>query len=135
MSRVPQAGLASEARLVDRPQRKGALEDAGMKPNRKTRYSVTLALCLVLGSALPVNGYAFEDDEGSAGSMIVDLVFLRIPGMVATAVGGVAFVLSLPFSAAGGNTEEAWQTLVVQPAQFTFVRPLGETGTFSDSMY
>lgn len=105
-----------------------------MKPNRKTRYSAALALCLFLGSALPVNAYAI-DDEGSAGSMIVDLVFLRVPGMVATAVGGVAFVLSLPFSAAGGNTEEAWQTLVVQPAEFTFVRPLGSTGTFGDSMY
>jgi hypothetical protein len=39
--------------------------------------------------------------------------------------GSIAFVLSLPFSALGGNVGEAAEKLVVDPAMFTFARPLG----------
>jgi hypothetical protein len=45
--------------------------------------------------------------------------------MAATAVGVVTFVVTLPFSALGGNVGEAGQILVVDPAKYTFVRPLG----------
>ena len=64
-------------------------------------------------------------DEASASAMIFDLVFLRPAGLVAIVGGSLAFVLSLPFSALGGNVGEAADKLVVDPAKFTFVRPLG----------
>jgi len=35
------------------------------------------------------------------------------------------FVVSVPFSALGGNSQEAWNSLVVSPADYTFKRPLG----------
>jgi hypothetical protein len=44
---------------------------------------------------------------------------------VALVGGSVVFVLSLPFSALGGNVGEAADKLVVDPARYTFVRPLG----------
>jgi hypothetical protein len=46
--------------------------------------------------------------------------------VVATAIGTVFFVVSLPFSAAGGNIDIASEKLVKKPARFTFKRPLGE---------
>jgi hypothetical protein len=58
--------------------------------------------------------------------MIVDILAARPIGLVATITGTVVFVVSLPFSALGGNTEEAWDSLVVSPAKYTFRRPLGE---------
>ncbi len=45
--------------------------------------------------------------------------------LVATMVGAVAFVITLPFSALGGNVDEAGEKLVVRPAAYTFSRCLG----------
>jgi len=41
-------------------------------------------------------------------------------------LGCAVFIVSLPFSLLGGNTKQASQKLVKDPASFTFVRPLGE---------
>lgn len=60
------------------------------------------------------------------GAMVVDLVVARPAGFVATLGGTVIFIVSLPFSALGGNTGDAWESLVVSPAVYTFTRPLGE---------
>jgi len=45
--------------------------------------------------------------------------------LAATGVGTGMFLVSLPFSALGGNVEEAANTLVIRPAWQTFVRCLG----------
>lgn len=63
--------------------------------------------------------------QSSPEAMTIDLIALRPLGLVATLCGTVVFVVSLPFSALGGNTEEAWNTLVTNPAEYTFHRPLG----------
>lgn len=65
-------------------------------------------------------------ESPSAAAMGVDLLLVRPIGVVTTVVGTGLFVVSLPFSAAGHNTEEAAQKLVAEPARFTFVRPLGD---------
>ena len=64
--------------------------------------------------------------QPSPEAMTVDLVFCRPLGFVAMLGGTVAFVLSSPFSALGGNIDEAWESLVVHPADYTFKRPLGQ---------
>lgn len=64
-------------------------------------------------------------EKPSALAMTGDLIFARPVLFVMTAVGSVIFVVSLPFSLAGGNAAEAGNTLVVQPAITTFVRCLG----------
>jgi hypothetical protein len=44
----------------------------------------------------------------------------------ATVLGAAIWIVTLPFSALGGNAGEAAQQLIVKPARFTFTRPLGE---------
>ena len=60
------------------------------------------------------------------GAMTMDLVLARPGGLVATVAGTAIFVVSLPFSALGGNTGEAFDSLVANPAAYTFQRPLGD---------
>ncbi len=64
-------------------------------------------------------------DEASGEAMVFDTIFMRPIGLVATVGGALVFVVSLPFSALGGNVGEAANKLVVAPAKFTFDRPLG----------
>jgi hypothetical protein len=68
----------------------------------------------------------FEAEAPEGGEMIYDAVIIRPIGIIATAVGSVFFVLSLPFSAAGDNVDAASEELVKRPARYTFKRPLGE---------
>ena len=65
-------------------------------------------------------------EKNTAGAMSADLVIVRPLGIVATVLGCAVFIVSFPFSALGGNTKEASQKLVKDPAQFTFKRPLGD---------
>jgi len=58
--------------------------------------------------------------------MVGDLVLVRPLGIIGTTAGAVLFVLSWPFSALGGNSQEAFQKMVVAPAKYTFKRPLGD---------
>ncbi|MDJ0781101.1 MAG: hypothetical protein QNJ22_03975 [Desulfosarcinaceae bacterium] len=67
-----------------------------------------------------------EDNQVTAGKMAADALVVRPLGFVATLVGSVLFVVSLPFSALGGNVEEVGQRLVIDPALFTFKRPVGD---------
>ncbi|UTW06176.1 multidrug transporter [Pseudomonas benzenivorans] len=64
-----------------------------------------------------------------AFSMIGDLVIARPLLIGATAIGAVAFVVSLPFTALGGNVAEAGEALVLEPGRSAFVRCLGCTTT------
>ncbi|MBU0807685.1 MAG: multidrug transporter [Gammaproteobacteria bacterium] len=60
-------------------------------------------------------------------SMLGDLLIARPLLIGATAIGVVAFVVSLPFTALGGNVGEAAQAMVVEPGKEAFVRCLGCT--------
>ena len=68
----------------------------------------------------------FEAREPGGGAMIYDLVVIRPVGIVATAVGSVAWLISLPFSALGDNVDQATDKLIKEPGKYTFVRPIGE---------
>ncbi|MCY1561359.1 hypothetical protein D9M68_986030 [compost metagenome] len=59
--------------------------------------------------------------------MMGDLIFARPLLIAATIVGTAAFIVSLPFSALGGNVKEAGQALVIDPGKEAFVRCLGCT--------
>ena len=86
---------------------------------------IVAILTLPLGSAALAQDY-FEAEEREGGAMIYDLVIVRPIAAGATVVSTIAYVLSLPFSALGGNTEEATEKLVKEPFEYTFQRPLGE---------
>lgn len=91
-----------------------------------------VAWCLIIGLAmLPSAASAATSDtpedelKRSPEVMTVDLILVRPLGLVTTICGSVFFLVSSPFSAMGGNTREAWDSLVAEPAKYTFQRPLG----------
>lgn len=69
--------------------------------------------------------YALEAPKGYA--MAGDLIIARPLLIGATVIGAGLFVISLPFTAAGGNIGEAGRALVVEPGMAAFVRCLGCT--------
>ena len=91
-----------------------------------SKWTMVLSLALVL--IAPQVAYSQSVEEApSALAMAGDLVLARPLLLVGTVVGTVFYVVSLPFSLAGGNAAEAGKTLVVGPAMATFVRCLGCT--------
>lgn len=98
------------------------MEQAG----KKIHTLFLWALCAAVGCAAPV--CAQECNTGShqePGLMAADAALARPVGAVATVAGFAVFLVSSPFSALGGNTGEAWESLVASPAHYTFKRPLG----------
>ncbi len=102
-----------------------------MKNANSKLITYFMALLLALGSlsiatsASAGETYNFNQKPGGR-EMLLDMVLVRPLMLVSTAVGAVSFVVTLPFSALGGNVGDAAETLVMEPAQYTFVRPLGE---------
>lgn len=60
-------------------------------------------------------------------AMGIDAGLVRPVGLAATVIGIGLFVVTLPFSALGGNIKESAATLVGAPAKMTFTRCLGCT--------
>ena len=92
--------------------------------NMTGRHALVALLSIALLGAGPAWGNQ-DDTTPSAGAMFADAVVARPIGAVITVLGTAAFVVTLPFSALGGNVDEAADKLVVSPARETFVRCLG----------
>jgi len=90
--------------------------------------AVIMVACLVLPQALWANDAI--DDGPNGFAMVGDLLVARPIGVVMTAVGTAAWVVSLPFTLLAGHAGEAAETLILGPGAATFVRCLGcrETG-------
>ncbi|MEM1145549.1 MAG: hypothetical protein AAF671_02785 [Pseudomonadota bacterium] len=87
-----------------------------------------------VGSA-PVLAQGSVDEKPDAFAMTGDLLIARPIGAAMTVVGAAAFVVSLPFTALAGSVSESAETLILGPAEATFMRCLGcrETGyTYKD---
>ena len=69
----------------------------------------------------------YTTEYPAAFSMVGDLLIARPLLIAATVIGAGVFVVSLPFTAAGGNIGEAGKALVVEPGEAAFVRCLGCT--------
>lgn len=95
-----------------------------MRMNTRLKLVAWMAAASLLLSGAPAYAVGNEDGPG-AGAMAADLLVARPLGVVLTAVGAATFVVSLPFSALGGNIPAAAQNLVVKPGKATFVRCLG----------
>ncbi|WP_355661085.1 hypothetical protein [Halomonas salifodinae] len=92
---------------------------------------VGVALALVLASgAVGAQDRQMEqrlEARPSGGAMVVDALVARPLLAVATLGGTAVFLVSLPFSALGGNVDAAAETLIRTPAEATFRRCLGCT--------
>jgi len=90
--------------------------------------SVALGATLALFSSF-ANADEYRDTldgKPSAGAMAFDLIVVRPVSLAATVIGAGLFVLSLPLSIIQGERpSDPAQKLVVEPAKFTFDRPLG----------
>jgi len=88
------------------------------------RATVALMIgCLMLPQALWAQNAV--DESPNEFAMVGDLLVARPIGVVMT-VGGVAvWLVSLPFTLMAGHASEAAETLMLGPAQATFVRCLG----------
>ena len=97
--------------------------------NRCKRVLASLLLAVLTVVFSGTSGLAKDcegENQADPGVMTVDIALVRPLGAVATVAGLAVFVVSSPFSALGGNIKEAWDSLVVSPAEFTFRRPLGQ---------
>ncbi|WP_104204330.1 hypothetical protein [Billgrantia saliphila] len=94
----------------------------------RVRMSMAVAVGLVVASlAATAQEPQRLEPRPSGGAMIADALIARPLLAVATLGGTALFVVSLPFSALGGNVDAAAETLVKTPAQATFRRCLGCT--------
>ncbi|RJQ70014.1 MAG: hypothetical protein C4519_21300 [Desulfobacteraceae bacterium] len=84
------------------------------------------ALVVVPTGIMAAGQVDYRDTQIEAGSMAADALVARPLGVIATLAGFGLFVISAPFSLLGGNAGSAWSSLVVDPAKFTFTRPLGD---------
>jgi hypothetical protein len=88
---------------------------------------MALAAGLASLSALPLSPALADSGTGDkAADMMLDLLVLRPLGLLATGVGSVALVVSLPFTLPSGSVGETACELVREPFSYTFTRRLGD---------
>jgi hypothetical protein len=89
---------------------------------------VTMAIVMIaMTSLVRAEDYAMSPapKEPTGEAMLADVFILRPFGLAATVLGSVAFVVALPFTLLTRSVDKSAQRLVVDPAKFTFARPLG----------
>ena len=97
--------------------------------NRIVTGVIVLLTAFALVVVPCVSGFAQDLEMGDdvvAGKMTGDVLVVRPLSLGATLIGGTIFIVSLPFSALGGNTGSAFHYLLADPFKFTFSRPLGD---------
>ncbi|MGQ0620963.1 MAG: hypothetical protein ACT4QA_13735 [Panacagrimonas sp.] len=95
--------------------------------SKSIRVTLAAALLIAVSGLASADEYRDSaDDTPSAGAMAFDLVIVRPLALVATVLGTGLFVLQLPLSLIQGEPPmDPARSLVIEPAQFTFQRPLG----------
>lgn len=95
---------------------------------RKFLLCLTVATLAVCSNLALADDYAdVQDSTPSAGAMAFDLLIVRPLGLVATVLGTGLFVVQLPLSIVQGvPPADPARKLIVEPARYTFGRPLGD---------
>ncbi len=103
----------------------------GSSTVKKVFIVISIAAMLVVSSGSFALGSddtrraLMETRDTDPAAMVVDFAVARPVGFAALVTGAVFFTVSLPFSALGGNTEVAFEKMVMDSARYTFLRPLG----------
>lgn len=92
----------------------------------RTRLPAVLVLAAVLLFAGPVSAEEASRTEWPLGDRVFDALVLRPLGALGTVSGFALFVCSAPVSGAALRIDEAWETFVQRPAEYTFTRSLGD---------
>ena len=96
-----------------------------MKTKLITILSV-LAFCLAAANS------TFAGTRADPAMVVADAIVVRPACFVATIVGSVFFVVSLPIAVASKSVHQTSDALVVGPAKATFTRPLGDLEALVD---
>ena len=124
----------SDSRLGNLFREKGLLTPGGLllRPNimkNTLRVAILTAITLASPLAMADSGSKGSDDAVADPALAVpDLLFARPAGLVGTTLGFTAFVVTSPFTAMAECVDEAWDTLVITPGEWTFTRSLGDFG-------
>ncbi|MFH1148326.1 MAG: hypothetical protein V1736_11555 [Pseudomonadota bacterium] len=95
--------------------------------------SICIALVIsIVFAAVPASAGRCMARDTSAEAIVIDALVLRPVGVVLTIAGVALFVVALPFSIPSSSVGKTARKLVVDPAKYTFTRPLGDPKTESD---
>lgn len=94
------------------------------KQGSRLILSVVTSVALIAPS---ISSAEVIQEPPSSMEMLGDLIIARPLLLAATALGTAAFIITLPFSAMGGNTKESAQTLIADPGDSLLFRCLGCT--------
>ncbi len=97
-----------------------------MRIKQSARRAVTGLMigCLMLPQTL-LAANAAVDDRPNEWAMVGDLLVARPVGVVMTVGGAAVWAVSLPFTLLAGHASEAVESLMLGPAESTFMRCLG----------
>lgn len=88
------------------------------------------AMAMVLALGIVSSGVSFAsdiyNDEPTAREMLADATIVRPLTLVASAVGAVTWIITLPFTLPSGNAGEFGKAMVADPLEYTFMRPVGD---------
>lgn len=94
---------------------------------RKLLCAALMALCVGTVQAQVVDTSPEVDNAPSGVAMALDLAVARPLGLAVTVLGTAVFIAQLPLDLLGWQSPAApARKLVMEPARFTFSRPLGD---------
>lgn len=96
-----------------------------MSTFKKLVTALSIALFLTVSAPGTVLANENGTESGDDAAIVLDLILLRPIGLVATVVGTLFFVGSLPISLPTLSVGKTFNALVAAPAKYTFVRELG----------
>lgn len=85
-----------------------------------------IIVTLVVAFGMVFVGEAGAEGAPSFSDIVCDLVLMRPVCMVGLGVGLAVTVVATPFALPTGTMGQVSQTLIVEPFDYTFVRPLGD---------
>ena len=98
-----------------------------MKRTTRILVPVAAAAALAFGAAAQAQAYDMEiNSTPTAEAMTFDLFVMRPLSLAGTVLGTAIFVVSLPVDLITMNFADPAQRLVIEPAHYTFRRPLGD---------
>ncbi len=99
---------------------------------RLRRFTAALMTCaLLVGAGTPAFAGTFSSDIGRSEidtvPVVLDAIFMRPVGLLMTGLGIATFAVFAPIMLVTrpSNMNKPFNALVVNPARFTFVDPLG----------
>ena len=88
----------------------------------KKMTAFIMALVFLAASVAAFAGTPIEDDR----DVVSDAIFARPLGLASLVGGAALWVVSLPFAALSGSVDKTTQTLIINPLNYTFSRPMGD---------